>query len=45
MEDVCIIARLSVRMFKTLVKTQFASRVILFQDTLEYQNVISICYG
>jgi hypothetical protein len=25
--------------------SQFASWVILFQETFEYQNVISICYG
>jgi hypothetical protein len=27
------------------VKTQFASRVILFQKTLKYYNVILIYYG
>ncbi len=31
-----IIARLSTRMFKTFVKTQFAPQVIMFQEILEY---------
>jgi hypothetical protein len=26
------------------MKTCFASKVILFQETLEYANVINICY-
>lgn len=30
--------------FKTLVKTCFSSKVILFQETLKYVNVIYICY-
>jgi hypothetical protein len=29
---------------KTLVKTRFASKVTLFQETLEYVNAINICY-
>jgi len=29
---------------KTLVKTHFTSKVILFQETLKYVNVINICY-
>jgi hypothetical protein len=41
----CIIVRLPTRMLKTHVKMQFASQIIMFQKTLEYQlNVISICY-
>ncbi len=32
-------------MFKTLVKMQFSSKIILFQKTFEYQIAISICYG
>jgi hypothetical protein len=32
-------------MLKIPIKTQFVSQVILFQETLEYYNVISICYG
>jgi hypothetical protein len=32
------------RKFKTSVKTNFASKVILFQETLEYVSVINICY-
>jgi hypothetical protein len=44
-KDLCIIARLSTKMFKTFVKMQFASRIFLFQKTFEYQITISICYG
>jgi hypothetical protein len=31
--------------FKTLVKTKFASKVILFQKTLEFKHTIALCYG
>jgi len=41
----CIDARFSHQKLKTLVKTKFASKVILFQETLEYQNAINFCYG
>jgi hypothetical protein len=37
--------RVAVMMLKTFVKMCFASRIILLQEILEYQNVISICYG
>jgi hypothetical protein len=30
---------------KTPMKTHFASRVVLFQDTFEFKNVIVFCYG
>jgi hypothetical protein len=30
--------------FKTSVKTHFASKVIIFQETFEYANVINIYY-
>jgi len=42
---VCIIVRLLIRLFKTLMKTCFASKIILFQKILEYQNAIPICYA
>lgn len=29
---------------KTLMKICFASKVIMFKETLEYVNVINICY-
>jgi hypothetical protein len=41
----CIIARLLAKMLKALVKIQSATCVILFRETLKYQNAISICYG
>jgi hypothetical protein len=37
--------RVAVMMFKIFVKMCFASKIILFQEILEHQNVISICYG
>jgi DNA-binding PucR family transcriptional regulator len=30
---------------KTHVKTRFASKIILFQETLEFKHVIALCYG
>jgi hypothetical protein len=44
-KDLCIIARLPTKMFKTFVKMQFVSRIGLFQKKFEYQIAISICYG
>jgi hypothetical protein len=31
--------------FKTIVKTCFVSKVILFHDTFEFKHVIGLCYG
>ncbi len=44
-KDSCIIVGLPSKMLKILVKTKFASQVIFFQETLTYQDAISICYG
>ncbi len=44
-KDSCIIVSLAIKMLKTPVKTKFASRVILFQETIAYQDAIFICYG
>jgi hypothetical protein len=30
---------------KTLVKNCFAYKIILFQETFEFKNVIAFCYG
>ncbi len=30
---------------KTIVKTHFASKVVLFQETIEFKHVIVFCYG
>jgi len=30
---------------KTLVKTRFASKVIMFEETLEFKATILLCYG
>jgi hypothetical protein len=44
-KEPCIIVRLLANMLRIPIKIQFVSHVILFQETLEYYNVISICYG
>jgi hypothetical protein len=31
--------------FKTPTKTKFTSKVILFQKTLKYRDIINRCYG
>jgi hypothetical protein len=41
----CIIIRILAKMLRIPIKKQFVSQVILFQETIEYYNVISICYG
>ena len=41
----CIKAGLPARKLRTPVKTRFASKVILFQETLEYADAINICYA
>jgi len=43
-KDVCIIIGLPTKMLKIRMNTQFASKVILFQKMLEFQNAISIYY-
>jgi len=41
----CSIWGLPPRKLKTLVKTRFASIVIVFQEILEFKHVIAFCYG
>ncbi len=44
-DKACIeVNTLATRKLKTPMKTRFASRVVLFQETLQYANVINICY-
>ena len=43
-DKACIDAGLPTRKLKTPVKTRFASKVVLFQETQEYADAISICY-
>jgi hypothetical protein len=33
------------RKLKTLVKIKFVSKVILFQEFLEFKHTIALCYG
>jgi hypothetical protein len=44
-KDVYIIAGLQMKMLKTPMNMQFASKAILLKKTHEYQNAISIYYG
>jgi ferric iron reductase protein FhuF len=44
-KDVCIIARLLIKILKKITKMQFVSKKILFLNTFTYQNVMSIYYG
>jgi hypothetical protein len=30
---------------KKMVKTRYASKVIMFQETFKYHDVINLCYG
>jgi hypothetical protein len=30
---------------KTFIKTRFASKIIMFEKTLEFKQVIVLCYG
>ncbi len=41
----CVDASLCHRKLKTPMKTKFANKVILFQETLEYKDAINLCYG
>jgi hypothetical protein len=41
----CLDVGLSHRKLKTIVKICFISKVILFQETLEYCDAINLCYG
>jgi len=41
----CLDVGVPPRKLKTPVNTRFASKVILFQKTLEFKHVIALCYG
>jgi hypothetical protein len=41
----CLDVGFSHRKLKTLVKIRFATKVIMFQETLEYHNAINLSYG
>ncbi len=41
----CLDVGLSHRKLKTPLMTKFVSKVILFQKTLEYCDVINLCHG
>jgi len=44
-KNACVDVGLSHRRLKTPMKTKFANKVILFQETLEYGDAINLCYG
>jgi hypothetical protein len=41
----CFNVRFSHQKLKALMKTKFVNKVILFQETLKYQDVVNLCYG
>jgi hypothetical protein len=41
----CVDASLDHQKLKTPMKTKFANKIILFQETLEYRDAINMCYG
>jgi hypothetical protein len=44
-QKACIDAGISHQKMKTLVKTKFANKVIIFQKTLEYWDTINLYHG
>jgi hypothetical protein len=44
-EKVCIECGMPLQKLKTLVKTKFASKLIMFEDVLEFKQSIITCYG
>jgi hypothetical protein len=41
----CVDARFSHKKLKTLMKTRFMNKMILFQKIMEYWDAINLCYG
>ncbi len=44
-ERACMDSGLWLHKLKTLVKTRFVSKVIMFEETLEFKAIILLCYG
>ncbi len=44
-EKSCIEYEMPLRKLKTLLKTRFAYKVIMFKETLEFKETIITCYG
>jgi hypothetical protein len=44
-EKACIECGLPPQKLKTPVKTKFASKVIMFEKTLKFKQIIITCYG
>jgi hypothetical protein len=44
-EKACIQCGMPPRKLKTIIKTKFASKVIMFEETLEFKQTIITCYG
>jgi hypothetical protein len=44
-QKACVNARISHQKSKTPMKTKFASKVIIFQKTMEYQDAINLSHG
>lgn len=41
----CELARVLPKKLKIIVKTCFASKVVIFQETIEFKHAIVLCYG
>jgi hypothetical protein len=44
-EKACVENRLLLRKLKALVKTRFGSKIIMFEECLEFKKTILLCYG
>ncbi len=44
-ERACVERRLWLQKLKTPVKTRFVSKVIMFEEVLEFKKAIILCYG
>ncbi len=44
-EKTSIISEMSHQKLKTLIKTRFVNKVITFEETLEFKQIILLCYG
>jgi hypothetical protein len=44
-EKACVESGLPHRKLKTLVKTRFASKIIMIEECLELKKAILLCYG
>ncbi len=41
----CLDVGISIQKLKKMVKTRYASKVIMFQETFKHHDAINLCYG